>query len=324
MAEEYKFILDFERPILELERKIEELKGVTQREGMSLDKQIKSLELSLKKLQKETFLNLGPWQRVQLARHPSRPKTLALANLVFDEVLLLHGDRFYADDQAIVTGLARLGKKSVLFIGNQKGESIKENLYRNFGMAHPEGYRKAGRLMSLAEKFSRPVITLVDTPGAYPGIEAEERGQAEAIAANLEGMSWLKVPIIVVITGEGGSGGALGIGVGDTVLMMENAVFSVISPEGCAAILWKSQERVAEAAEALKLTAQDLLQLKLIDGIIPEPRGGAHRDVEQTARNIKRVLLKELSRLEKLSPELLTRQRFKKYREMGSFKRGQE
>jgi len=322
MAEQYEFVLDFERPIIELERKIKELKGVAERESIDLDKEIRNLELRLRKLQKETFLNLSPWQRVQLARHPGRPKALALANLIFDELLLLHGDRFYADDQAMLTGLARLGKEPVVFMGNQKGESIKENLYRNFGMAHPEGYRKAKRLMSLAEKFSRPVITFVDTPGAYPGIEAEERGQAEAIAANLEKMSWLKVPIIVVITGEGGSGGALGIGIGDSILMLENAIFSVISPEGCAAILWKNQEKVEEAAEALKLTAQNLLELKLIDGIIPEPRGGAHRDVEQTARNIKRVLLKELSRLKKLSPQSLARQRFKKYREMGSFKRG--
>ena len=322
MTEQYEFVLDFEKPIIELEQKIKELKGVTEREGMNLDKEIRNLELRLRKLQKETFLNLSPWRRVQLARHPDRPKTLTLANLIFDEFLLLRGDRFYADDEAMVVGLARLGKEPVIFLGNQKGKSIKENLYRNFGMAHPEGYRKAKRLMSLAEKFSRPIITFVDTPGAYPGIEAEERGQAEAIAANLEKMSWLKVPIIVVIIGEGGSGGALGIGIGNSVLMLENAIFSVITPEGCAAILWKNQEKVEEAAKALKLTARNLLELKLIDGIIPEPRGGAHRDVEQTARNIKRVLLKELSRLKKLSPQSLARQRFKKYREMGSFKRG--
>ncbi|RLE10814.1 acetyl-CoA carboxylase carboxyl transferase subunit alpha, partial [Candidatus Aerophobetes bacterium] len=258
-----------------------------------------------------------PWQRVQLARHPARPKTLTLVNLIFDDYLELHGDRLYSDDQAIVTGLGKIGEHKFVWMGHQKGESIKENLARNFGMAHPEGYRKAKRLMSLAEKFSLPVVSFIDTPGAYPGIEAEERGQAEAIATNLEKMSQLKVPILVIIIGEGGSGGALGIGIGDRVLMLENAIYSVISPEGCAAILWNDQSKVEEAAAALKLTAQDLLKLNIIDGIIPEPRGGAHRNIEETASNIKEAILREIETLKALPLEELLARRKIKYRSMG-------
>ncbi|MFQ5834543.1 MAG: acetyl-CoA carboxylase carboxyltransferase subunit alpha [bacterium] len=322
MAPQNRYSLDFEKPILELERKIEELKGLTSKEGLDFEEEINRLQQRLKKLEKETFANLTPWQRVQLARHPNRPKSLTLAELIFDDFLLLHGDRSYSDDQAIVGGFVRMGDERLVFIGHQKGESIKENLFRNFGMAHPEGYRKAKRLMNLAEKFSRPVVTFIDTPGAYPGIEAEERGQAEAIAANLEYMSQLKVPIVVTVIGEGGSGGALGIGVGDRTLMLENAIYSVISPEGCAAILWKDQTKIEEAAKALRITSQDLLDLKIIDDIIPEPMGGAHRDVEQTALNIKQAVTKHLRELKDLTPAELIQKRYKKYRGIGKFKRG--
>jgi acetyl-CoA carboxylase carboxyl transferase subunit alpha len=322
MAPQNRYSLDFEKPILELERKIEELKGLTSKEGLDFEEEINRLQERLKKLEKETFANLTPWQRVQLARHPNRPKSLTLAKLIFDDFLLLHGDRLYSDDQAIVGGFARMGAERLVFIGHQKGESIKENLFRNFGMAHPEGYRKAKRLMDLAEKFSRPVVTFIDTPGAYPGIEAEERGQAESIAANLECMSQLKVPIIVTIIGEGGSGGALGIGVGDRILMLENAIYSVISPEGCAAILWKDQAKMEEAAKALRITSQNLLDLKIIDGIIPEPMGGAHRDIEQTALNVKQAITKHLRELKDLTPAQLIQKRYKKYRGIGKFKRG--
>lgn len=319
---ENRYSLDFEKPIMELERKIEELKGLTAEEGLDLSEEVSRLQSRLRKLEKDILSHLTPWQKVQLARHPNRPKSLDLTELIFDDFLILHGDRLYSDDQAIVGGLAKLGEEKLVFIGHQKGKSIKENLFRNFGMAHPEGYRKAQRLMNLAEKFRRPVLTFVDTPGAYPGIEAEERGQAEAIAANLERMSQLRVPILVIIIGEGGSGGALGIGVGDKILMLENTIYSVISPEGCAAILWKNQEKVKEAAKALRLTSKDLLNLKLIDEIIPEPVGGAHRNVEQTALNIKKAIIKHLGELKRLSPEELVKKRYEKYRQIGRFKRG--
>jgi len=318
---ENRYTLDFEKPIMELEHKIEELKGLTAEEGLDLTKEISSLQSRLKKLEKDILSHLTPWQKVQLARHPNRPKSLDLAELIFDDFLILHGDRLYSDDQAIVGGLARIKEEKLVFIGHQKGKSIKENLVRNFGMAHPEGYRKAQRLMNLAEKCSRPVLTFIDTPGAYPGIEAEERGQAEAIAANLERMSQLRVPILVIIIGEGGSGGALGIGVGDKILMLENAIYSVISPEGCAAILWKNQEKVKEAARALRLIPPELLNLELIDEIIPEPVGGAHKNVEQTALNIKKAIIKHLGELKRLSPEQLVKKRYEKYRCIGKFKR---
>ena len=314
MEERTRHTLDFERPLLELENKIQELKGLTEKEGIDLKEDIQHLENRLQTLEQQTFVNLTPWQRVQLARHPARPKALTLANLIFDEQLELHGDRLYSDDQAILTCLGRINDQKFVWMGHQKGESIKENLFRNFGMAHPEGYRKANRCMSLAEKFGLPVVSFIDTPGAYPGIEAEERGQAGAIAANLEKMSQLKVPILVIIIGEGGSGGALGIGVGDRVLILENAIYSVISPEGCAAILWKDQSKVEEAAAALKLTARDLLKLGIIDGIIPEPRGGAHRDVEKTASNVKETILREIETLKALPLEELLAHRKNKYR----------
>lgn len=316
-----KYSLDFEKPIRELERKIEELHGLERREGSDFEEEIRGLESRLTKLQDDTFNHLTPWQKVQLARHPNRPKCLTLVELMFDEFLLLHGDRLYSDDQALVGGLARIEERKIVFVGHQKGESVKENLLRNFGMAHPEGYRKARRLMKLADKFYRPFLSLIDTPGAYPGIEAEERGQAQAIAANLEVMSQLKVPILVIIVGEGGSGGALGIGLGDRTLLLENAIYSVISPEGCAAILWKSQEKVEQAAETLKLTAQDLLKIGLIDGIIPEPRGGAHRDPEKTAANIKESIMKNLDELTDMPPEELIKTRYEKYRRIGNFEK---
>jgi len=322
MVQRVTYSLDFEKPMLELEHKIEELKGLANKEGLDFNEEISRLQSRLKKLEEETLAHLTPWQKVQLARHPNRPKSLTLVHLIFDDFLPLHGDRLYSEDQAIIGGLARIEEERLVFIGHQKGESIKDNLSRNFGMAHPEGYRKAHRLMNLAEKLHRPILTFIDTPGAYPGIEAEERGQAEAIAANLERMSQLQVPILVVIIGEGGSGGALGIGVGDRILMLENAIYSVISPEGCAAILWKNQEKVEEAAKALRLTSQDLFNLGLIDEIIPEPRGGAHKDPEQTALNIKERIIKHLEELKIVSPEEVVKKRYKKYREMGKFKRG--
>lgn len=322
MVQRVAYSLDFEKPMLELEHKIEELKGLANKEGLDFNEEISRLQSHLKKLEEETLSHLTPWQKVQLARHPNRPKSLTLAHLIFDDFLPLHGDRLYSEDQAIIGGLARIEEERFVFLGHQKGESIKDNLARNFGMAHPEGYRKAHRLMNLAEKLHRPILTFIDTPGAYPGIEAEERGQAEAIAANLEMMSQLQVPILVVIIGEGGSGGALGIGVGDRILMLENAIYSVISPEGCAAILWKNQEKIEEAAKALRLTSQDLFNLGLIDEIIPEPRGGAHKDPEQTALNIKERIIKHLEELKKISPEEVVKKRYKKYREIGTFKRG--
>jgi acetyl-CoA carboxylase carboxyl transferase subunit alpha len=317
-----RYSLDFEKPIRELERKIEELQGLARKEGIDFEEEIRGLQSRLTKLQDDTFTNLTPWQRVQLARHPNRPKCLTLARLMFEEFLLLHGDRLYSDDQAIIGGLARVGERKIVFVGHQKGESVKENLFRNFGMAHPEGYRKAHRLMKLAEKFHKPLLSLIDTPGAYPGIEAEERGQAQAIAANLETMSELRVPILVIIVGEGGSGGALGIGLGDRVLLLENAIYSVISPEGCAAILWNDQDRVEEAARTLKLTAHDLLEMGLIDGIIPEPGGGAHRDPEKTAANVKEAIIKNLDELKDTPSEELTKMRYEKYRRIGKFKKG--
>jgi len=317
-----RYSLDFEKPIRELERKIEELEGLARKEGIDFEEEIRRLQSRFTKLQDDTFTHLTPWQRVQLARHPNRPKCLTLAKLMFEEFLLLHGDRLYSDDQAIVGGLARVGERKIVFVGHQKGESVKENLFRNFGMAHPEGYRKAHRLMKLAEKFHKPLLSLIDTPGAYPGIEAEERGQAQAIAANLETMSELRVPILVIIVGEGGSGGALGIGLGDRILLLENAIYSVISPEGCAAILWRNQDRVEEAAQTLKLTARDLLEAGLIDGIIPEPGGGAHRDPEKTAANIKEAIIKNLDELKDIPSEELTKMRYEKYRRIGKFKKG--
>jgi len=312
--------LDFEKPIFELEKKIEELKRFTSQEDIDLSSEIKKLEIKLKEVKKDIFENLTPWQRVQIARHPKRPYTLDYINMIMTDFVELHGDRGFADDRAIVGGLARIDRDRVMVIGHQKGRDTKENLIRNFGSAHPEGYRKAMRLMKMAEKFDSPVVTFIDTPGAYPGIGAEERGQAEAIAYNLREMAMLTVPIIVIVIGEGGSGGALGIGVGDKVCVMENAYYSVISPEGCAAILWKERAKAPEAAAVLKLTAYDLLELGVIDEIINEPLGGAHRNSEETAYAVKKTIKKFFSDTKDIPKDKLVKARYKKFRDIGIFK----
>jgi len=312
-----KTILDFEKPIIELEEKLEEMKDSSG--SLDIGKDILRLESKVAQLKEELYKGLTRWQRVQLARHPDRPFTLDFINLMTENFIELHGDRHYADDKAIVGGFAKLGDYKVMLIGQQKGRDTKSNVYRNFGMANPEGYRKALRLMKLAEKFNKPVITLLDTPGAYPGLEAEERGQAEAIAKNLFEMSRLRVPIIVVIIGEGASGGALGIGVGNRVLMLENCWYSVISPESCSSILWRSWDYKEQAAEALKLTAPDLLEQKIIDRIIKEPLGGAHKDHQAAADTLKSVLLEELEKLVKIKPEKLIEDRLEKFGSMGEY-----
>ncbi len=311
--------LDFEKPILELERKIEELKKFTSSERLDLSSEIKKLEDKLDKVKREVFEGLSPWQRVQIARHPKRPYTLDYVNYTMTDFVEIHGDRFFGDDKALVCGFAKIDGAKVVVMGHQKGRDTKENLMRNFGSAHPEGYRKAIRVMKLGEKFKLPVICFIDTPGAYPGIGAEERGQAEAIAYNLMAMARIKVPIIVYVIGEGGSGGALGIGVGDRICVLENAYYSVISPEGCAAILWKDRARAPDAAKALKLTAQDLLGLGLIDEIIAEPLGGAHRHPEMMARTLKASINKYLKELSALAPDKLIEARYEKYRKIGAF-----
>src|SRR6266540_855492 len=310
--------LDFERPLLELERQIEELKRVAG-DTVDVTKELRPLEQKLAALRIEIYKSLTPMQRVQVARHPKRPYPLDYLNTVFTDFVELHGDRLFRDDPAIVGGWARLDGTSVMVIGHQKGRDTKENLYRNFGMAHPEGYRKALRLMHLAEQFRAPVITLVDTPGAYPGLGAEERGQAEAIARNLVEMATLRTPILTAVIGEGGSGGALAVGLADRVLMFENSVYSVISPEGCAAILWKDATQRERAAEALKLTAEDLLRLKLIDEIVMEPVGGAHVDPDATGEALREALIRHVSELRKSRPEKLVKRRAEKYAAMGVF-----
>jgi acetyl-CoA carboxylase carboxyl transferase subunit alpha len=312
-----KTILDFEKPIVELEAKLEEMKKFS--DNLDIEKEIIRIEGKVKQLKEELFKDLSRWQRVQLARHPDRPFTLDHILAMTESFVELHGDRLFKDDKAIVGGLAQLGDHKVVIIGHQKGRDTKSNLYRNFGMPNPEGYRKALRLMKLAEKFNKPVITMLDTPGAYPGLEAEERGQAEAIARNLFEMSRLRVPIIVVIIGEGASGGALGIGIGDRILMLENCWYSVISPESCSSILWRSWEYKEQAAEALKLTAPDLLEQKIIDRIVREPMGGAHRDHKDAAEILKNVLIEELNDLVKVKPEKLIANRLEKFGAMGAF-----
>ena len=313
------FMLDFERPIVELEQKIHELKGLPASKAINLDSEIKRLEEKLGQARKQVYEKLTPWQRVQMARHPKRPYTLDYVGKIMTDFVELHGDRLFADDKALIGGFAKFDGIKVLVIGHQKGRDTKENLYRNFGSAHPEGYRKAIRLMQMAAKFSRPILTFVDTPGAYPGIGAEERGQSQAIAYNLREMARLPVPIIVTVIGEGGSGGALGIGVGDRVLVLENAYYSVISPEGCAAILWKDRAKAPEAAASLKLTAKDLLELNIIDEIVPEPLGGAHHDLAATAEALQSVLKRHLSELQRNGPEELMAGRRAKFRKMGLF-----
>jgi acetyl-CoA carboxylase carboxyl transferase subunit alpha len=311
--------LEFERPVWELERKINELKDSSVNKKIDLSAEIKKLEEKLEKLKREVYAKLTPWQKVQLARHPKRPYTLDYIRLLMSNFIELHGDRAFCDDKAVISGLATLEDIRLVIMGHQKGRDTKENLVRNFGCAHPEGYRKALRVMMLADKFSLPIVVFVDTPGAYPGIGAEERGQAQAIALNLREMIGLKVPIVVVIIGEGGSGGALGIGVGDRILILENAYYSVISPEGCAAILWKDSAKAPEAAEVLKLTAKDLLGFQLVDEVIPEPLGGAHKDPEDTARHLKEALLKHLRQLKAIPPKDLLKARYEKFRKIGAF-----
>jgi acetyl-CoA carboxylase carboxyl transferase subunit alpha len=309
-------VLDFEKPLVELEGRIAELRQSPRPDAPA---QAAQLEERLRRLQRKIFARLSAWERVQLARHPRRPYTLDLIGLLTREFLELHGDRLYGDDAAIVGGLARLGTRPVVVIGHQKGRDTQEKLQRNFGMPHPEGYRKALRLMRLAEKFSKPVITLIDTPGAYPGIGAEERGQAEAIAQNLRAMAGLRTPIVATITGEGGSGGALALGVADVVLMLEYAIYSVISPEGCAAILWEDASRAREAAEVLRITAPDLRKLGVVDGIVPEPPGGAHRNWRAAAGALGAALEAALAPLQALGPDELVQQRHAKFRRMGIF-----
>lgn len=312
-----KAILEFEKPIIELEEKISEMKKLS--DDFNLGSEIKALEEKVQQLKENIYKNLTRWQRVQLARHPERPYTLDYIYLMTKDFVELHGDRYFKDDKAIVGGFAKIDEFKVMIIGQQKGRDTKSNVYRNFGMANPEGYRKALRLMKLAEKFNKPVITLIDTPGAYPGLEAEERGQAEAIAKNLFEMSKLKVPIIVVIIGEGASGGALGIGVGDRILMLENTWYSVISPESCSSILWRSWDYKEQAAEALKLTANDLLEMKVIDRIVPEPLGGAHKNHEEAASKLKTILKEELKELIKIKPEKIVEMRIEKFASMGAY-----
>ena len=311
--------LDFEKPILELEKKIREMKEFASGEEIELSSEIVSLERKLQKLQTEIFSKLSRWQRVQLARHPNRPYTLDYIGHIFTDFVELHGDRGYADDKAVVCGFVKLDGQKALVVGQQKGRDTKAKLMRNFGMMHPEGYRKALRLMKTAAHFGVPIFIFIDTPGAYPGLQAEERGQAEAIARNIREMSVLPVPIIITIIGEGASGGALGIGVGDVLLMLENAWYSVISPEGCAAILWRDQAKAPDAAEALKVSAPDLLELKVIDKILPEPTGGAHRNHQLAAQIVKGELLASLAQLKQSSTQELLQRRLDKFRSIGIY-----
>jgi acetyl-CoA carboxylase carboxyl transferase subunit alpha len=312
------YYLDFEKPIAEIDKKIAELRAFSFHPDGKVNEEITRLEKQLEKVQKKIFSNLTRWQRTQLSRHINRPTFLDYVERIFNNFIELHGDRRFGDDPAIVGGLAEFNGKAVMLIGHQKGRTIKEKMSRNFGMPHPEGYRKAWRLMKLAEQFKKPLITMIDTPGAYPGQGAEERGQAEAIAENLETMATLKTPIISVVIGEGGSGGAIALGVADRILMLENATYSVISPEGCAAILWKSETEKERAAEALKGTAADLWELGIIDELVPEPLGGAHRHVEQMAQILATALAHHLEEIiNKPLPELLV-QRYEKYRRMGT------
>jgi acetyl-CoA carboxylase carboxyl transferase subunit alpha len=309
--------LEFERPLLELENRIAELRASD--DAQAARDEIARLDERLKRLQQKVYGGLTPWQRAQLARHPKRPHTLDLFRLLLEDFIELHGDRVFGDDKAIVGGLARFEGDPVVAIGHQKGRDTRENIARNFGMPHPEGYRKALRLMELAAKFRKPIITFIDTPGAYPGLGAEERGQAEAIARNLREMAGLGTPIVCVVTGEGGSGGALAIGVANRVLMLEHAIYSVISPEGCAAILWGEATKAPEAAELMRITAPDLLRLGVIDGIVPEPIGGAHRNWEATAENLRGPLRDALWELRSRTPEELVTLRYEKFRKIGVF-----
>ncbi len=316
-----KHQLDFEKPIAELQAKLEELKEHPEKHslGISFEEEVALIEKKLQETRRQIFLNLSAWDRIKIARHPKRPYTLDYLQLAFTGFTELHGDRLYAEDRAVVGGFACLGPHKVMVIGTQKGRDTKENILRNFGSAHPEGYRKALRLMTLADKFHLPIITLIDTAGAYPGIGAEERHIAEAIAVNLREMMLLEVPIVAAVIGEGGSGGALGIGIADRVLILENAYYSVISPEGCAAILWKDRSAAAKAADALKMSARHLLELGLVDEVMPEPIGGAHADPNTMAATLKDALLKHLDQLLALSAADRLKQRYAKFRSFGHF-----
>ena len=309
--------LEFEKPLREVEEKIEKL-AASGGGKASVQDEVRKLRMKLAQLEHELYGKLTPWQRTQLARHPQRPSTLDYISEIFRDFLEFHGDRSFGDDRAIVGGFARFNERSVMVIGHQKGKTLKERMQRNFGMPNPEGYRKALRLMKMAEKFGRPIVTFIDTPGAYPGIGAEERGQAEAIARNLYEMSRLTVPIISIVIGEGGSGGALALGVSDRILMLEHGVYSVISPEGCAAILWDDPAKVPDAAAALKMTAQDLVDLQIVDEVIPEPLGGAHREPRSVTDRVAKALTNQLFQLTDLSLAQLLAQRDQKYRRMGA------
>lgn len=313
--------LDFEKPIKELEDKIAELTKLSTDPKVKFDSEIEELKRKVKTFTKEIYSKLTPWETVQIARHPERPLLKDYISKIFDEFIELHGDRCFGDDKGLIGGFASIAGQRVMLIGHQKGKTVDENVKFNFGMANPEGYRKALRLMKLAEKFKIPVVSFIDTPGAYPGADAEARGQAEAIARNLTEMAILEIPIVVIITGEGGSGGALGIGVGDVVMMLSNSIYSVISPEGCASILWRDGAKAPEAAAALKVTPASLLELKVIDEVIREPEGGAHRNYDGTAQNVKEALAKHLRKLTKISPKKLIERRFQKFAGIGRFKK---
>ncbi len=318
-TDKIRFALEFEKPVLDLEKKINEMREYASSTGVDLGDDIQRLEKKAEQLRQEIYSDLSRWQHVQMARHPQRPFTLDYIERMCSYFEELHGDRAFSDDKAIISGLGMIENYSCVIVGHQKGHDTKSNLYRNFGMPNPEGYRKARRLMQMAVKFNKPIISLVDTPGAYPGLGAEERGQAEAIARNLFEMARYPVPIIIVVIGEGASGGALGIGVGDHVLMMENAWYSVISPEGCAAILWRDAAKAPAAAEAMKVTAKDLLSLKVIDRIIPEPDGGAHRNPDQAAEIVKKEILDSLNELGRIPIEELLKNRVQKFSQMGAW-----
>ena len=309
--------LDFEKPIIDLESKLLQMKEIAAKNGKNLDSEALLLEEKIIELKKEIFKNLTRWQKVQLSRHPNRPYFLDYIYKISTEFIELHGDRVARDDKAMVGGIAEIDGKSIVFIGQQKGRNTKDRQFRNFGMSNPEGHRKALRIMKIAEKFNKPIVTLIDTPGAYPGLEAEERGQAEAIARNIREMAMLKVPVICIVIGEGASGGALGIGLGDKVFMMEYTWYSVISPESCSSILWRSWDYKEQAAEALKLTSGDLQKMNLIDGVIKEPLGGAHNDVDFAANKLKKLILNEIKELEKIDPEKRIMNRVQKFSSMG-------
>ena len=312
-------VLDFEKPIVEIQKKIDELKKMSEESGMDLDNQIETFEKQAQDYKKELYSKLKPSQKLQIARHPERPKFLDYVELMCEDFIELHGDREGMDDRAIIGGIAKIDGKPVMIIGIQKGKTTKENLEYNFGMPQPQGYRKALRLFNHANKFNMPIVTLIDTPGAYPGIKAEETGQGVAIATNLREMSKLNVPIVAIITGEGCSGGALGLAVADRVMMLEHAYYTVISPEGCASILWRDAARFADAAEALKITSKDLLEFDIIDEEIAEPIGGAHTDYNLVADNMKSAIMNALDELSKKSPEVLKEERYNKFRKMGRF-----